>query len=70
MAAALSALRDADAAGCVLLGDPGYYRRFGFAPEASLVLPGVPPEYFQAIAFRGPVPAGVVAYHVGFDAKV
>jgi hypothetical protein len=34
---ALRLLRARGAAGCVVLGDPAYYSRFGFAPEASLV---------------------------------
>jgi hypothetical protein len=33
-----------------------------------LVLPGVPAEYFQAIAFGGEVPTAQVAYHPGFEA--
>lgn len=65
---ALNGLRTRGAAGCVVLGEPGYCGRFGFAAEASLVLPGVPPEYFQAIAFTGVVPAGTVVYHEAFAA--
>ncbi|MDD2769660.1 MAG: N-acetyltransferase [Methylococcus sp.] len=57
------------AAGCVLLGAPSYYSRFGFSTLPSLVLPGVPPEYFQAISFRGPVPSGTVSYHESFAAQ-
>ena len=56
------------AAGCVLLGDPAYYRRFGFECHAGLVLPGVPPEYFMALAFKGAVPCGAVSYHPAFAA--
>ena len=48
MQAALAALRQHGAHGCVLLGDPGYYGRFGFRATPDLVLPGVPPEYFRA----------------------
>jgi len=48
---ALDALRARGAAGCVLLGDPAFYGRFGFRAEPGLVLPGVPPEYFQALTF-------------------
>jgi putative acetyltransferase len=65
---ALDALRAQGAAGCVLLGDPAYYTRFGFAAHPALVLPGVPPEYFQAIALRGEVPAASVQYHAAFGA--
>jgi putative acetyltransferase len=66
--AARAALRERGAQGCVLLGDPAYYRRFGFAPDPRLVLPGVPPEYFQALPFGDAVPAGTVAYHAAFNA--
>ncbi len=65
---ALRRLRERGAAGCVLLGNPAYYARFGFMPEPSLVLPGVPPEYFQALRFDGPWPRGVVTYHAAFEA--
>lgn len=57
------------AAGCVLLGEPAYYARFGFRAEPALVLPGVPPEYFMALAFTGPVPAGTVQYSQAFEAR-
>lgn len=66
---ALEALRELGAAGCVVLGDPQYYRRFGFTPEPGLVLPGVPAEYFQALRFRGELPAGTVTYHNAFNAQ-
>ena len=69
MAAALAQLRELGAAGCVLLGDPAYYRRFGFQAEPSLVLPDVPSEYFQALAFTGAVPAATVSYHAAFAAQ-
>ncbi len=65
--AALDALRGARAAGCVLLGDPAYYVRFGFVEAAPLVLPDVPPHYFQALVLEGETPAGVVRYHAAFD---
>lgn len=67
---ALAELRTLGAAGCVVLGEPGYYSRFGFNAEPSLVLPGVPAEYFQAISFNGSSPAGTVSYHDSFAAKV
>lgn len=65
---ALAELRQSGAAGCVVLGEPGYYSRFGFKPVPTLVLPGVPAEYFQAISFDGAFPAGQVAYHASFEA--
>jgi len=68
MRAALEQLRALDAAGCVVLGDPAYHGRFGFRAEPSLVFPGVPAEYFQAIVFRGGLPCGDVTYHRAFYA--
>lgn len=66
---ALEALQDLGASGCVVLGDPAYYSRFGFKPESSLVLPSIPAEYFQALSFGDSVPQGRVAYHDAFNAK-
>jgi putative acetyltransferase len=66
---ALDTLREKNAAGCVLLGDPLYYRRFGFAPEPALVLSGVPAEYFQALVLRGTVPMATVHYSDAFEAR-
>ena len=54
------------AAGCVVLGEPSYYGRFGFVADAGLRYPGPPPKYFQALAFGGGRPAGTVAYHPAF----
>ncbi|MCA9422941.1 MAG: N-acetyltransferase [Nitrospira sp.] len=66
---ALTELRKLGAAGCVVLGEPHYYGRFGFKAEPQLVLPNVPPEFFQAISFRTKVPVSTVAYHEAFNAE-
>ncbi|RXZ43984.1 GNAT family N-acetyltransferase [Crenobacter cavernae] len=63
----LKRLAETGAAGCVLLGDPDYYSRFGFARRLGLTLPGVPPAFFLALAFEDSPPAGEVAYHPAFD---
>ncbi|MNP08272.1 hypothetical protein D3C76_1003330 [compost metagenome] len=68
MEAALAGLRELGAEGCVLLGDPGYYSRFGFVVRPGLVLPGVPAEYFQALALGSSWAEGEVSYHAAFDA--
>jgi len=69
MREALRRLRERGAAGCVLLGEPGFYGRFGFQADPHLVLPGVAPEYFQALSFGSSRPHGVVSYHEAFDAE-
>ena len=66
---ALHILREHGAAGCVLLGEPEYYSRFGFEADSNLILPNVPPEYFQAISLGSSRPLGTVSYHEAFDAR-
>lgn len=68
MQAALARLQCLGAAGCVVLGDPGFYGRFGFRAHPGLELPGVLPECFQTLAFGGPLPVGRVQYHPAFAA--
>jgi putative acetyltransferase len=68
MREALRILREHGAAGCVLLGEPEYYSRFGFQADPNLILPGVPPEYFQAISLDSSRPRGIVSYHEAFNA--
>ena len=62
----LARLRAAGANGCVVLGEPDYYRRFGFRADGRLIYPGPLPQYFQALAFGADVPSGIVAYHPAF----
>ncbi|MDQ6480383.1 N-acetyltransferase [Dyadobacter sp. LHD-138] len=69
MKAALHDLQALGALGCVVLGDPKYYERFGFKVNASLVLPNVPAEYFLVLPFKHDVPVGTVCYQEAFEAK-
>ena len=62
----LDRLRAIGANGCVVLGEPDYYGRFGFRADPRLAYPGPPPEYFQALAFAAEIPRGTVAYHPAF----
>lgn len=66
VARGLGELRDRGAAGCVVFGEPGYYRRFGFRGDADLSYAGAPPGYFQRCVFRGTPPKGEVRYHTAF----
>ena len=65
--AALVQLQTQSAQGCVVLGEPEYYQRFGFKAEPSLVLVDVPAEYFMALSFHRDIPSGIVTYHAAFD---
>ena len=62
----LDLLRDRGAAGCVVLGNPAYYARFGFAHDPALTYPGPPPEYFQRLVIGNSGAQGVVAYAGAF----
>jgi len=69
IAAGLDRLRDLGASGCVLVGHPGYYGRFGFVHPEGLAYEGVPPEVFFALSFDGSWPRGVVRDHPAFRAE-
>lgn len=65
----LRLLRASGARGCVLVGDPRYYERFGFRNLPDLILEGVPKENFLALPFEEDNTRGVVVFHEGFSAK-
>jgi putative acetyltransferase len=69
MNCALRALKEQGAAGCVLLGEPKFYHRFGFRADPGISLPDVPPEHFLAMSFGPTLPCGTVSYHEGFYAR-
>lgn len=63
---ALASLRDIGSAGCVVLGEPDYYRRFGFQRFPLIRFEGAPPELFMALPFGSIIPTGAVEYHPAF----
>lgn len=65
----LSRLKALGAGGCVLVGDPVYYVRFGFRNLPHLVHEGVPPENLLALLFGETEPRGTVMFHESFSAK-
>lgn len=62
----LAQLRGSGAAGVVVLGDPAFYQRFGFASDGGLRFGDIPPSYLQWLAFGAAVPRGEVRYHAAF----
>jgi putative acetyltransferase len=64
--AGLEKLREAGARGCVVLGDPAYYGRFGFRHDPRLAYPGPPAEFFQVNLLGGPMAEGRVSYAPAF----
>jgi len=59
--AALDAARESGETLVVVLGEPAYYRRFGFVPSAALTAPWSGSEYWQALALD-PVGAGITGF--------
>lgn len=64
----LSELKALGADGCMLVGDSGFYERFGFKNHPELVHEGVPPEYFLCLPFGDSRPSGTVRFHAAFAA--
>jgi len=64
--AALGVIRSRKARGCVLVGDPDFYRRFGFRRRSQVTWPGVPDEYVLCLPFGEEEPVGEIAYHPAF----
>jgi len=65
----LSLLKGMGGQGCALVGDPNYYKRFGFKNCPELVHEGIPQEFFLVLPFTEKVPRGIVAFHAGFKAN-
>lgn len=69
MEAGLAELRSRGACGCVLVGDPAFYARFGFVPVAGVTVEGVPAEYVLCRSFCGDMPRGEVEHHPAFSVE-
>lgn len=65
----LAELRARGAAGCVLVGDPDFYSRFGFATFPGLVHEGVPDQYVLALPFADVKPSGYIRAHQAFSVE-
>jgi putative acetyltransferase len=65
--AGLSRIKALGANGCVLIGNPNYYRRFGFQSADELTYANLPTEYVQYLAFDGPTPKGEIIYSPAFE---
>ncbi|WP_137387774.1 GNAT family N-acetyltransferase [Rhodoligotrophos defluvii] len=64
----LARLREIGSGGCVLVGSPGYYQRFGFRAAPQLHAPEVPADYLLALSFGPVMPRGLVSFHAAFSA--
>jgi putative acetyltransferase len=59
----LNELRQRGARGCVVVGEPDYYKRFGFVHQDRLLYDEVPDQYFLVQSFGKAIPSGKVEYH-------
>ena len=62
----LSLLKELSGQGCALVGDPNYYKQFGFRNYPELVHEGIPQEFFLALPFNEKVPKGIIEFHNSF----
>ena len=67
IASGLDRLRDLQARGCVLLGNPDYYSRFGFLSDPALTYQGRPNRFFQRLTLNDAPITGDVKFHPAFD---
>lgn len=65
----LSLLKEMGGEGCALVGDPEYYKKFGFRNHPELIHEGIPQEFFVVLPFTEKIPKGIVVFHEGFWAK-
>jgi putative acetyltransferase len=64
----LSLLKAMGGKGCALVGDPAYYKRFGFRNIPSLIHDDIPQDVFLALLVDNKIPQGTVVFHEGFSA--
>ena len=64
--AGLDELRNLEAAGCVLVGESGFYGRFGFCSRPELTMDGVPQEVVLSLPFGKNSATGKIVHHEAF----
>lgn len=63
----LQMLRDKNAEGCALVGDPNYYSRFGFISDGNVQYEDLPSKYVQWMSFGDTKPLGEILYPPAFS---
>ncbi|OHB85303.1 MAG: GNAT family N-acetyltransferase [Planctomycetes bacterium RBG_16_64_12] len=63
----LKTIRSIGVQGCVLVGDPAFYRRFGFYHNPALRMEGIPPEVLMCLPMGDQMPGGIVTHHPAFS---
>ena len=62
----LRTLHEMGADGCVLIGDPEYYCRFGFVSDESVQYGNLPSRNVQWLSFSGQRPKGQIVFRAAF----
>lgn len=62
----LSRLSNLGAKGCVLIGNPRYYSRFGFSGDGRVSYKDTPPGVAQWLAFGAALPCGEITFARAF----
>jgi len=65
--AGLHAIIGLGACGCILVGNPAYYIRFGFVLSPARAPRGQPSEFFMVKVFGSHQPSGPISFHAIFD---
>lgn len=65
--AGLEELRSFGAIGCVLVGDPAFYHRFGFRQCDGVWCAGVPDQNVLCLPLSDKMPVGEVLHHPAFS---
>ncbi|MFC1802356.1 GNAT family N-acetyltransferase [Thermoproteota archaeon] len=63
----LSQLKSLGANGCVLVGPPEYYNRFGFKSHPDIVMIGIPQDFVLSLLFHGKMAKGSIIHHHAFS---
>ena len=63
----LERLKTMGSEGCIVLGSPAYYQRFGFQLAPSLAPAGLPADHFMVLPFGRTPPTEVLAFHPAFE---
>jgi putative acetyltransferase len=66
IAEGVARLRGLNAAGCILVGNPAYYQRFGFRPFPHLAPETEPAEYFMILPMAVAEPKSKMQFHPAF----
>jgi len=62
----LEMLRERAVAGCVVVGNPELYRKYGFQNDAGMTYADVAPQYFLTQPLSSTPASGMVTFHAAF----